>query len=111
MEVFIELLRTGLVYIVEITGTLLDYYSGSISHSAVYRCKSLWDGCTRKRQESGLNLAESIAMALEFLLAAEVMHTVLANEVSDLIILGALVVLRAVMTVEIHWELKKKNLR
>lgn len=109
MEVFIELLRTGLVYIVEIASTLLELFGVAI---LLFTGVKAFLGWMQKEEESGLNLAESIAMALEFLLAAEVMHTVLADEVSDLIILGALVVLRAVMTVEIHWELKeeKKNL-
>ncbi len=109
MEVFIELLRTGLVYIVEIASTLLELFGVAI---LLFTGVKAFLGWMHKEEESGLNLAESIAMALEFLLAAEVMHTVLADEVSDLIILGALVVLRAVMTVEIHWELKeeKKNL-
>ena len=109
MEVFIELLRAGLVYIVEIASTLLELFGVAI---LLFTGVKAFLGWMHKEEESGLNLAESIAMALEFLLAAEVMHTVLADEVSDLIILGALVVLRAVMTVEIHWELKeeKKNL-
>jgi len=108
MEVFIELLRTGLVYAVEISSTLLELFGVAI---LLYTGIKAFLGWIRKDEECGLSLAESIAMALEFLLAAEVMHTVLADEVADLIILGALVVLRAIMTVEIHWEMKeeKKN--
>ena len=48
-------------------------------------------------------------MCLEFLMAGEVLHTILAEEISDLVILGALVVLRGIMTFEIHWEIKNEK--
>ena len=48
-------------------------------------------------------------MGLEFLLAGEVLNTVNASQLSDLYLLGGLVLLRGLMTLEIHWELKHEK--
>jgi uncharacterized membrane protein len=99
-------MRTGLIGLVEIASTLLELFGILILLYTGVRTFIGWAG---HKEDVSLDLGESIAMALEFLLAAEVMHTVIAQQVSDLIILGALVVLRAVMTIEIHWELKNEK--
>ena len=58
-----------------------------------------------------LDLAEGIALALEFKLGAELLRTLIVHELSDLLIIGAVVVLRAAMTFLIQWEihLEKKH--
>ncbi|MGL4738475.1 MAG: DUF1622 domain-containing protein [Cellulosilyticaceae bacterium] len=51
--------------------------------------------------------ATSMAMALEFKLAAEILKTVLVRNLDEIFILGAIVVLRALITLIIHWEMKQ----
>ena len=53
-----------------------------------------------------LKLAQGIALALEFKLGGEVLRTVIVREWSELAILGAIIVLRAALTLLIHWEIK-----
>ncbi|MCL2501365.1 MAG: DUF1622 domain-containing protein [Defluviitaleaceae bacterium] len=53
-----------------------------------------------------LTLAQGIALALEFKLAGEVMRTVTARSLNELIILGTIIFLRGAITVLIHWEIK-----
>ena len=53
-----------------------------------------------------LSLAKGIALALEFKLGGEVLHTVIAREWADLLILGAIIALRGVLTLLLHWEIK-----
>lgn len=53
--------------------------------------------------------ASSMAIALEFKLAAEILKTVLVRTLDEIIILGAIILLRALMTLIIHWEMKQEN--
>ncbi|NMD38363.1 MAG: DUF1622 domain-containing protein [Christensenellaceae bacterium] len=54
--------------------------------------------------EVKLQLAEAISLSLEFKLAAEVIKTVTVQNLNEAFVLGAIVVLRIVMTFVIHWE-------
>ena len=58
-----------------------------------------------------LNLAKGIALSLEFKLGSEVLRTVIAREKSELIILGAIIALRGLLTFLIHWEIKTEEQR
>lgn len=53
------------------------------------------------------HFANSMAMSLEFKLAAEILKTVLVRTLDEIIILGAIILLRALMTLIIHWEIKQ----
>lgn len=52
-------------------------------------------------------MAERISLALEFLMAGEILHTIVAEEYKELIILGAIIVFRAILTWENSHELKE----
>ena len=56
-----------------------------------------------------LNLAQGIALALEFKMGGEVLRTVVVREWSELGILGAIIVLRAMLTFLIHWEIRNEK--
>lgn len=60
----------------------------------------------KKDEHIRLELAQGIALALEFKLGGEVLHTVIAREWEDLLILGAVIALRGVLTLLLHWEIK-----
>lgn len=51
-------------------------------------------------------LATGLATSLEFKMAAEILKTVLVREMSELLILGAIIILRALLSLLIHFELK-----
>ncbi len=53
-----------------------------------------------------LDLAEGIALALEFKLGGELLRTVVVREWKELLILGSVVLLRAAMTFLIQWEIR-----
>ena len=61
-----------------------------------------------------LVLANYLALGLEFMLAAEILRTVTTNrELTEIIVLGAIIILRAAMSLLIYWELsyeEKKEL-
>ncbi len=56
-----------------------------------------------------LRLAEGIALALEFKLGGEVLRTSLVRDPRELIILGAIILLRAAIALLIRWEIKTER--
>jgi len=62
-----------------------------------------------KEKHVKLMLAQGIALALEFKLAAEVLRTITVREVNELIVLGSIILLRGAITVLIHWEIKTEK--
>ena len=52
----------------------------------------------------GLMLGKGISLALEYLLASEVLHTLVAKDTESLLLVAMTMVLRAAMTLLIHWE-------
>lgn len=53
--------------------------------------------------------ANSMATALEFKLGAEILKTVLVRSFHEILMLGAIVLLRVIMTVIIMWEMKQEK--
>ncbi len=53
-----------------------------------------------------IDLANGLATALEFKMASEILKTVIVRDQSELIILGAVIVLRAILSFLIHFEIK-----
>ncbi len=56
-----------------------------------------------------LTLAEGLAFALELKLGAEILRTVIVKDMSELIQIGAIIILRACLTFLIHWEIKNEK--
>lgn len=63
----------------------------------------------RKDPETRLKLAQGLAMALEFKLGGEILHTVVARELKEIAVVGAIILLRAALTFLIHWEIKNET--
>ncbi|MDO4357702.1 MAG: DUF1622 domain-containing protein [Clostridia bacterium] len=53
-----------------------------------------------------LRLAQGIALALEFKLGGEVLRTVIVREWTEMAVLGAVILLRALLTLLLHWEIR-----
>lgn len=56
-----------------------------------------------------LKLAKGMAMGLEFKLGSEILRTVVLRDLSEIAIVGAIIVLRAALTFLIHWEIKTEE--
>ena len=52
-----------------------------------------------------IGLGRSLALALEFKMGAEIVNTVIISELRELLILGIIILLRAILAVLIHWEI------
>lgn len=62
----------------------------------------------RRDEHVRLELAQGIALALEFKLGGEVLHTVTVTQDDwmALLFLGGIIALRGVLTLLLHWEIK-----
>lgn len=65
----------------------------------------------RRKDRIRLELAEGIALALEFKMGSELLRTLIVREWNELLILGSVILLRAALTFLIQWEIsiEKKN--
>lgn len=54
-------------------------------------------------------LASGLALSLEFKMAAEILKTVLVRDMTELMVLGAVIILRALLSFLIHFEMKQHD--
>lgn len=68
-------------------------------------------GLIRRQPHTRLKLAEGIALSLEFKMGGELLRTVVVREWKELLILGAIILMRAALTFLIQWEIRieRKN--
>ena len=93
-------------YIVEFSTLLLEFFGICILVLTAVKSFIFW---IKKDESIRLGLAQGIALALEFKMGGEVLRTVVVREWSELGILGAIIVLRAVLTFLIHWEIRNEK--
>lgn len=58
-------------------------------------------------QDIKFQLASGLALSLEFKMAAEILKTVLVRDQTELLVLGAVIILRALLSFLIHFEMKQ----
>ena len=63
----------------------------------------------KRDPETRLKLAQGLAMALEFKLGGEILRTVVVRDLLEIAVVGAIILLRAALTLLIHWEIKKEK--
>ena len=56
-----------------------------------------------------IELGRALALGLEFKMGAEIVNTVIVREIRELLILGLVILLRAVLAILIHWEIKNER--
>lgn len=71
--------------------------------------KYVYSLITRSRPDIKYQLASGLALSLEFKMAAEILKTVQVQELSELLVLGIVIALRALLSVLIHFEMKKEE--
>ena len=99
-------LKTQLEHFVQICTIVLEFLGALILVYSAIKCFLQW---IKKDSKIRLNLAQGIALSLEFKMGSEVLRTVIVREWAELGILGAIVVLRGLLTFLIHWEIKHEE--
>ena len=60
----------------------------------------------RKDEHMRLNLVEGIALAMSFKIGGELLRTVVVRDWDEILLLGAVILLRAALTFYIQWEIR-----
>ena len=63
----------------------------------------------RKDEMTRLHLSEGLSTALSFLLCGEILRTILFHDLSEVLLIGSIVILRVALTLLIHWEAGKEK--
>ena len=104
LEHFIEFMLPEIVSILEIIGIVVITI-GSLKAFYHY-IKALF---THKHYPIRIELANALALGLEFKMGAEILKTVLVRSMNEIFILGAIILLRALLSLMIHFEIKAEN--
>lgn len=101
LEHLIEVVLPVVISVCELMGIFVVAVSAL---TAFFRyCKGL---ITHRPSNVKFELANGLATSLEFKMAAEILKTVLVRSMSELLVLGAVILLRALLSLLIHFEMK-----
>ena len=93
-----------IISIIEIIGVFVITYSA---------CSGFWkyirNSFMKKNFDIKTNLAKGFATGLEFKMAAEILKTVIIQSLDELYVLGAVILLRAFMSLLIHFEMREEH--
>ena len=101
LETAIEIILPYVIGLLEIMGIVVVAWSGITAFWEFIK-----DVVKHKRINFMFDFSQGLAAGLEFKMAAEILKTVLIREMSELLVLGAVILLRAVLSVLIHFEMK-----
>lgn len=87
------------ILLFEFTGVLVIVFTGA----------SGLLGYLRRNPDTRLNLAKGMAMGLEFKLGSEILRTVIVRDISEVMTVAGIILLRAALTFLIHWEIKNEE--
>ena len=102
----ISILDTVLYDIVEISIVLCELFGVPVLVYTAIKCFILW---IKHADTIRLFMAEGIALALTFKMGGEVLRTVVVRTWDELGILGAIIVLRGLLTFLIQWEIQNEK--
>ena len=90
-----------IVFILEIMGVFVVFWT-CIKAFGEY----IQNTFMRRHNKIQTHLAKGLATGLEFKLGAEILKTLIVHDLDELLVLGAVFALRALMSILIHFELK-----
>ena len=101
LEEFVKLIVPPIISLCELMGIIVVVISA---------LRAFWIYCrglvTHVPRDVKFDLANGLATSLSFKMAAELLKTVIVSNISELILLGAIIILRAMMAVMLHFEMK-----
>ena len=103
MEMIIHCIHKIVQYSAELGVALLELTSIFI---LVHHCIMGIKRYIKKYEHTRLRLAYGIALSLEFKLGGEVLRTLIVRDWTEMLLLGAVVVLCAAVTLMLHFEIK-----
>jgi len=103
-EEILELIASISIITLELIGILIVII-GAFKSIALNASKFI----SKHHRNIKIDLANSLALGLEFKMGAEIIKTVLVRDLQELIVLAFIIALRAALTVLIHWEIKTEK--
>lgn len=101
LEQLVELILPPIISLCELMGIIVVVISA---------LRAFWGYCkgllTHVPLDVKFDLANGLATSLEFKMAAEILKTVLVQELNELLVLGAVILLRALLSLLIHIEMR-----
>ena len=94
----VNALETILQQVVDITILLFEFIIAA-------GLRGIYDS-VKRNPSIRLNLAQGMALGLEFKLGSEILRTVVVRQLSEVAVVAAIIALRAALTFLIHWEIK-----
>ncbi|MGX8852793.1 DUF1622 domain-containing protein [Amedibacillus sp. YH-ame10] len=104
LEHFLEQVLPEIISILEIIGVIVILI-GSTKAFYHYVIASIKDD----EHPIRIELANALALGLEFKMGAEILKTVLVRNISEIYVLGAIILLRALLSLMIHFEIKAEK--
>lgn len=101
---FLHVFAEFVVNTLELIGILIIVF-GSIGSLA----KLLVVALRKKPTTIIIDLGKTLAFALEFKMGAEIINTVIVRDLRELGILAIVIVIRALLAILIHWEIKMEK--
>ena len=101
LEHLINLIVPNIAHLLELIGIFIILFSAIKAFIKYAMCHFNFGDESIK-----IELSQALAMALEFKLGAEILKTLIIRTIDELIILASIVILRAALTLIIHWEIK-----
>ena len=101
LEEFIHLALPTIIAVIELIGIFV--VAVSALQGFYFDLRGLFGHNDRNIK---LDLANGMATGLEFKVASEILKTVLVRDLNELLVLGSVIVLRALLALLIHFEMK-----
>lgn len=100
-----------LVPFAEITSGLLELIGILIIFVGSFRALIRLLHCMKNKQPLHIvvDLGRALSLALEFKMGAEIIKTVIIHNLEELAILGVVIIIRALLAVLIHWEMRMEE--
>ena len=95
-----------------LVGCLILTYGVSVGLFRFFRVERLfWAGkkLGTERETLRHQLAYYLLLSLEFLIAADIIDTIVQPSLKELAILGGIIAIRTVISLSLNWELKSKS--
>jgi len=99
----------GILYpLAEISASVLEMIGIVIIVIGSFRALIRLAKCLIRRRPFHVvvDLGKALSLALEFKMGAEIIKTVIIHDLEELSILGIVVIIRALLTFIVHWEMR-----
>lgn len=101
LEHFVSTIVPIVIHLLEIMGIFIIVI-GALKGFYKY----LLNLVAKKNYNIKIEFAQSLTLALEFKMGAEILKTVIVRSLDEMYILAAIIFLRAILAFVIHWEMK-----